>query len=139
MFPYRTLTTHLAKTSLLIVEIDVVVTLAAPRLVTKFVVVFSMPSPAFLIHGVASKHVLPASWRDTTKVITHIILRTGRIQNEGSVEVSVVVFKLIVVGQANVFFYPWRVFAVAEGRGEVVAAYEDLRVSTVCPCRLIQP
>ena len=106
----------------------------AARLVTKSVIVFSSkildsqvpwPSPACLIlHGIASKHVIFATW-NTIDAVDDIILRASRSQDEGSVEVEVVVFNLIVVGQAREFFYLGRVLAVAEGRGEIVATDQD--------------
>ena len=45
----------------------------------------------------------------------------------------VVIFDLVVVGRPCECFYFWREFAVAEGRGEVVATNEDFLVSTVYP------
>lgn len=68
--PYWTLLTFQAHSSLLLVEIYVVVAVVAARLVTEFVFICflmvldllpSRPSPAhFTLHGISSKHVLSA-------------------------------------------------------------------------------
>ena len=44
-----------------------------------------------------------------------IVFRAGRSQDEGIIEVKVVVFKLIVMTMARKLFYLWSKFAVAEG------------------------
>ncbi len=104
-----TLTTPPGDFPLLIIEMDVVVTVMA-SLVTKCVVVWlvtimditvTLPSSAYIIFcGRASKQVSVASWRNAINMTTAYINRAIRNQNEGSVEVPVVVFYLIVVGQA---------------------------------------
>ena len=134
---HRTLFTKSAEVPLLPVKMDVVISVicSGEWFVTELVFVPSrsimhilvcLPSPAFLRHGVATKPVVSAGLGNTMSLKLQVIPGARRSQDEGSVEVKVVVFELIIVGQAHVVLYLWRILAVAEGCSEVVATVEKL-------------
>lgn len=101
----------------------------------------SAPELAVHIHRATGKHVISARTGNTGDVIADVTVRARRGQDEGSVVVRVVVFKLIVVGGTHDLFHLFRILAIAEYRGEVIATctYQRFGVSAVRPNRWTEP
>lgn len=136
---YWTMTTIFAKISLLPVEPDVIGIVMGMRRVTKkmidpfgWVSHILPPFPAFFVHGVVRKLVDSVILRYT--IVFEI--PADRSHNVGDIVMNIVVFELVVVGQAWDSFYTRLTIAVSADK--VVTTCKETGVSAVWPRRLIE-